>query len=401
MKKSVAISRIRECVAVTRAELKYIFNDAGAVLILMGAVVIYSIVYSFAYNPEVLRNVPLAVVDMDKTPSSREFARLLDASPDVDIKYKASSLEEGRELFMRREVYGILYIQDDFEKNILSNKQAIVGIYADGGYFLMYKQVFMDIVETMNRMNNRIEMERFLLSGVPYATAEAISDPVAATSRSLFNPYGGYGSFVMPAILVTILQQTLLIGIGMVGGTWRERRLYRRMIPSGGQYMSALPLVLGKTVAYLAISVCTAFFMFGLHYKTFEYPNNGSAADLTAFLIPYILSVIFLGITLSSLFRHRENSLLFLLFTSIPFVMISGVSVPREAMPEWLFQIGRIIPCSPGINGFVRIRTMGASLSEVVPEYVNLWILTGVYFLTACLGMRRLAREEFSGESDD
>ena len=97
-----------------------------------------------------------------------------------------------------------------------------------------------------------------------------------------------------------------------------------------------------------------------------------------------------MGIALSSLFKYRENSLIFLLFTSIPFLMLSGVSIPEQAMPGWLFRLGKIIPSSSGVDGFVRIQTMGATLSEVGVQFRTLWILTGVYFVLACAGMRNV-----------
>lgn len=153
----------------------------------------------------------------------------------------------------------------------------------------------------------------------------------------MYNPYGGYATFIMPAILIVIIQQTLLIGIGMVGGTWRERGLYKTLIPRGEKRLSVIPIVLGKSTAYLSIYCATLLYVMGFHYKVFGYPSNGAAGDVVLFLIPYLLSCTFLGIALSSLFRRRENSLLLLLFTSIPFLMLSGASIPQESMPAMAF----------------------------------------------------------------
>lgn len=119
---------------------------------------------------------------------------------------------------------------------------------------------------------------------------------------------------------------------------------------------------------------------------------NGSWGTVMLFLLPYLLSCIFLGIALSTLFRYRENSLLLLLFTSIPFLMLSGASIPKECMPEWLYAIGKVVPSSSGVDGFVRIQTMGATLSEVSVQWCTLWVLTAVYFGLACLGMRNIIR---------
>lgn len=395
MKKTTAKHRIKEALSVFRTELRYIFHDAGVILILFGAIVIYATAYGFAYKPEVVSNIPIAVIDQNKTVTSREFIRKLDATSHVAVAYKPNSLEEAKALFFERKVYGIVYIPYDFERNIETMDKAYFAYYADAGYFLLYKDVSLAVTAVMTDMNNEIEMQRFLLAGTPFEQAKAVSDPVKVTSLTLFNPYGGYGSFVMPAILVMILQQTLLIGIGMIGGTWREENLYRKLIPPDRKHMSALPIVFGKALAYFSVSILTMLYMFCFHYNVFEYPMNASVLQVIGFLLPYVLSIIFLGITLASLFRHRENSLIILLFTSIPLLMISGISVPKEAMPLWLYEFGKIFPSSAGINGFIRLQTVGASLKDVTPELLNLWILTGIYFLTACLGMRRLAREEY------
>lgn len=111
----------------------------------------------------------------------------------------------------------------------------------------------------------------------------------------MYNPYGGYATFIMPAILIVIIQQTLLIGIGMVGGTWRERGLYKTLIPRGEKRLSVIPIVLGKSTAYLSIYCATLLYVMGFHYKVFGYPSNGAAGDVVLFLIPYLLSCTFLG----------------------------------------------------------------------------------------------------------
>ncbi|MCD8186229.1 MAG: ABC transporter permease, partial [Rikenellaceae bacterium] len=178
------------------------------------------------------------------------------------------------------------------------------------------------------------------------------------------------------------------------GGTWRENHLYPNLPPPPRSKMSALPIVFGKAAAYFGLSILTIFYVFGFHYKAFGYPMRASFGELAGFFLPYLLAIIFLGITLASLFRKRENALLILLFTSIPLLMISGVSVPKEVMPGWLYEFGKIFPSSPGINGFIRLQTMGATLPDIRPELVNLWILAGIYFLTACLGMRGVAVRE-------
>lgn len=138
---------------------------------------------------------------------------------------------------------------------------------------------------------------------------------------------------------------------------------------------------------YASIYAVTLFYILGLHYKLFHFPTNGHTADIIAFLIPYLLSCIFLGIAVSTLFQRREQSIMLLLWCSIPALMLSGASVPREAMPEWLYRFGQILPSSSGVEGFIRLQSMGASFSDVLHEVRILWILTIVYGGFAAVGI--------------
>lgn len=168
---------------------------------------------------------------------------------------------------------------------------------------------------------------------------------------------------------------------------WREFGLYRKLCPPDRKRMSTLPIVLGKALVYGIIYSVTTFYILGLHYRLFHYPMNGATGTIVVFMLAYMAACIALGIAISTLFRYRENSLLLLLWTSIPLLMLSGVSYPREGIPDWLFNLGQIFPSSHGVNAFIRIQSMGASLSEVLPEIRMLCILALVYGGLACIGI--------------
>jgi len=158
----------------------------------------------------------------------------------------------------------------------------------------------------------------------------------------------------MPAIIIVIIQQTLLIGIGMIGGTWRERGLYRQLCPVDRRRMSTLPIIAGRALTYLSIYGVTFCYILGVHYNLFHYPDNGTTGAVVVFMAVYLSAAIALSLAASTLFRTRESSLLLLLWTSIPVLMLSGVSFPREGMPDLLYQAGRAVPPSTDSFGFVR-----------------------------------------------
>lgn len=367
-------------------EFRAIFTDEGAMLILVFALLIYATVYSTAYGAQVLRNVPIGVVDESRTSTSRSLTDTFDTGPNTYVAYNPTDMEDARELFFQRKIYGIVYIPSDYEEKLLGGSQANVAIYADASYFLMYRQVFQELVTSIGATGAMVEFQRLIAKGADIPQAQATTQPVIYQSHNLFNPYLGYGSFVMPAIIMVIIQQTLLIGIGMIGGTWREYGLYRKLCPTDRRQMSTLPIVVGRSLVYGLIYAVTSTYILGLHYKLFHYPDNGTTWAVVVFMAAYLAACITLGLALSTLFRRRENSLLLLLWTSIPVLMLSGVSFPREGIPDWLYYFGQIFPSSHGVDGFIRIRSMGATLGEVLPEIKMLIVLTVIYGGLALIG---------------
>lgn len=380
---------------VMRNEYRTIFTDAGVLLILVLAIFIYATLYSSAYGAQVLRNVPIGVVDECRTPTSRSLIDLFNAGPNTYVAYEPTDMEAARRLFFDRKIYGIVYIPSDYERHLLGGEQANVAIYVDASYFLMYRQVFQEVVTSIGATGAMVEFQRLVAKGANIPQAQATTQPVIYESHNLFNPYLGYGTFVMPAIIMVIIQQTLLIGIGMIGGTWREFGLYTKLCPEGRCRLSTLPVVVGKGLVYASIYAVTSLYILGLHYRLFHYPMNGATGTLVLFMAAYLAACIAMGIAVSTLFRYRENSLLLLLWTSIPFLMLSGVSYPAEAIPGWLLDFGRILPSTHGVNGFIRIQSMGASLAEVLPEIKMLCILTLLYGGLACISTHLVIGREW------
>lgn len=378
---------LKETVSVMRNEFRTIFTDEGVMLILIFAIFIYSTLYGLAYGNQVLRNVPIGVVDQSKTPASRELAMAFDAGPNTYVAYEPADMEEARRLFFDREIYGIIYIPEDYARKLTGGSQATVSIYCDASYFLMYRQVFQETVSALNETGVTVEMQRLVAQGINIPQAEAVSQPVIYRSHNLFNPYLGYGTFIMPAIIILIIQQTLLIGIGMIGGTWREFDYYSRLTPAGEERMSTVPVVLGKTLTYLTVSSVTAAYILSLHYHFYHYPMCGSPLTVMALVFPYILACILFAITLSTLFTRRENSLLWMLWSSILILLLSGVSFPSDAMPEFLVGVGKVFPSTHAVTAFIRIQDMGADFEDVLPEIRALWYMVFIYGGTSLIAM--------------
>ena len=361
-------------------EYRTIFRDEGVVLIMLLAPIIYATIYSFTYGTEVLRNIPIGVVDMSHTTSSRQLIEEMDSCPNIVVAYETNDMQEAKQLLFGREIYGIAYIPSDYEKYLMGGEATSIALYLDASYMLAYRQVFQALTTTVFATDAIIEFEQLLSHDTSAAQAQAMVQPVRYESYSLFNPSLGYGAFVMPPALILILQQTLLIGIGMIGGT------RRRQAPA---QTSTFKTIIGRSAAYFSLYAIISLYLFTVHYRLCGYPINGRIGEIVIFICIYLLACIFAAIALSTLFRRRESPLLLLLWISIPLLMISGISFPAEAMPLWVQTFAKIFPSTFGIPGFVRLQTMGASLGEVLAEIESLAILAVIYFAAAYIAIER------------
>lgn len=389
------MNRIRTCLYLLRRELRTILSDEGTLLVLLAAPIIYATLYATAYGAEVLRNVPIGVIDESRTAASRRLVADIDAGPNCYVACMPTDMAEAERLFYERRIYGVACIPADYESALLAGRQAVVPLYLDASYFLMYRQVFQELAATLATTGAAVELQRLVAAGTQLPAAEATVQPVVYQSRTLFNPGLGYASFVLPAVLLLILQQTLLVGTGMIGGTWCERRLYRMLRPAGRRPLPLPAIVLARGSAYLLLYGLTTLYLFAVHYRLFHLPMNGRTGPVVLFLGLYLLADIAFALALSTRFRFREESILWLLWSSIPLLMLSGISFPRESMPAWLYALGQLIPSSHAITGFVRLQSMGASLGEVSSELLWLLALALLYGAAACFGLRqRIGREE-------
>lgn len=376
------------------AEYRRIFLDPGAILILVVALPLYAAFYPIPYQAQVLKNVPIVAVDEDQSDSSRRLIRMVDAHELTAIVGQAENLSAAEAAVRRGEAGGVLVIPADFERRIRRGEQASVSAYTDASYFLVYRQALTAIVESTGTLSAGVEVKRLMAQGLPADRAMKARDPLPLVMRPLFNAVEGYSEYVVPAVLVLILQQTLMVGLGMVGGTRRERRAARG--PEGPERGGgALSSLLGSALAYFSLYLLHALAYFGIVYRLYGYPQRADALTLFRFVSPFLLSVVFLGLAVRSLFRSREMSMQVLLFSSLPALFVSGFAWPVESIPRWLATFAKAIPSTSAVPGILRLTQMGASLPDVRDEWLMLWALTGVYFAgawvaTACGGMKNV-----------
>lgn len=368
---------------VWKRELIAISKDQVVLTFFVVLPLLYPLVYSYIYTNEVIRNIPTVVVDNSKTKLSREFIRKIDATPDVEFIAHCNDLKEAQDYIKKRKAYGIVVIPSDFSKELHSNRSSEVTVLCDMSGILYYKGIVTSVTNVSLEMNEKIKI---LSSHNTTLREDEISAyPIKYEEISLYNPANGMASYLIPAVLILIIQQAILLGMGVISGNNREENRYHNLLPYNKHYFGTFRVVLGKGLCYYMVCILLTLYVVCVVPWIFNLPNIGYASNIIMFIMPYLAACIFFSMTLSCIVRDRESGLVIFVFSSIILLFGSGISWPMSNIPTFWKYFFSLFPSTFGIKGYVALNSMGASINEVSREITALWIQTAVYFITTCL----------------
>ena len=387
------IRNLQDIWEVFSAEVRRVFSDRLTLLIFFVATVIYPLIFCSIYLNEVVVDLPVAVVDESRCEASKRFIRKIDATPEISVRCKALTMAEAEQLLRRHEVQAVFYIPRDYGTRIAQMLTARVGVFCNMSSFFFYKNALMGGSNVLIDEMHTIELERYEMAGLLGQQASEMVQPIVYDDVKLYNPAGGFSSFFLPALLVLVVHQTLFIGIGVMAGDANENRKALKLIPPRLRNQSTYRVTMGRALCFILIYTPVTLLDLWLIPHLFHLPQLGMVHDLLLFLLPFVLAVTFFGMTFGNLFvREKTSGILCCVFFSVLLFFLSGAVWPQSAMPAFWRAFSYIFPSTPGVEGYIKISSMGAVLSEVRHDYLALWLQTGVYFITACLSLRFIKR---------
>ena len=372
---------------VFRREMRLVFTDVGVMLFFFALPLAYPIVYTLIYNPEVVTEIPTVIVDGSRSAESRELERAIDATPGIHIIGYAADMAEARRAMAQKDAYGIVEVPADYAEKIGRGEPATMSFYADMSLLIRYRQYLFALTDVRMDQTMKITAERLQPGGLLTATVSGM--PIDQQAFFMGDTSQGFASFVMPGIVILILQQSLLLGICMIAGTACDRR---RRNPAGFDPLDygtgAVATVLGKTLCHIAVYLPMSYYVMAVIPHLFKMPEEAMFMEAMPMIFVMLLATSFLGQTLQIFVRERETSLLVIVFTSVVFLFLSGLTWPRYAFSPFWKLASDLVPATWGVESFIRMNGNGSSLADVSGFYLPMWILAGAYFVTALL-MRR------------
>lgn len=374
------------------AQLKVVCHDQGILVFLVLLPLAYPVIYSLIYNPELVRDVKMVVVDHDGTPLSRELARRIDATEQTRIIGYAANMGEARRAMAQHDCFGILEIPEGFEKKATDGSGSQIVVYSDMSLLLRYRSFLLSATNVSLAMGSEL-MTKTIDRTLPLAETVAVGDPIGIEAVEMGDITQGFDSFIMPGIVVLILQQSLVLAIGMAGGARHEYPHQLGFNPLARKSHS-LAKMLGEMTCFFLLAILPTIWV--LHYipLIFAFPMAGSVWHELLFIVPMIIATIAMGLCLQTIVTEREGVFVIWVVTSVIFLFLSGLTWPRFSMAWYWKALSDLIPATWGVEGFIRMNSNGASLAQVAPDYRNLWLLAAGYTLVAYLLQRFVVRPD-------
>lgn len=363
---------------VYRHEFYLTFHDGGILLFFLFLPLAYPILYSLIYNPELVRDVKMVVVDHDMTATSRELVRRIDACQEAYVIGYAADLNEGRRAMDSHECYAILEIPEGFERRIGRLETGNAVMYCEMSLLLRYRGFLVAATNVAMDMGGEITAER-IDEIAPLAGTLAPDQLMPIGNVSMGNIENGFDSFIMPGIVILILHQCLILATCMAGGAKREDPHLIGYRPVN-EMPSVSMTMIGQMLCYITIIFVPSIFLYHYVPMIFKFPMAGNPFLEMAFLLPMVIAALSLGFIIQGFVAQRESVFIFWVVTSVMFLFLSGLTWPRFAMPGFWKAVSDLVPATWGMEGFIRMNTNGATISQVAHPYIFLWIQAVAYF---------------------
>ncbi len=380
---------MNDIIKIISNEFKAIGTNIPILIVLILGNVGYGFLYNLLYNTNVYKEAPIAIVDMSQSDLSQHFIDYIDATQQVKVVARTQNFHEAKRMVIEREIVGFLYIPSELKEEIMKGNQAQCVVYGSTLSFLDYLNIYEAVNFASLDINSELIPEMIESLNMIDILFLANDKAVNIVNEPLYNSSEGYGTYLIPPVMVIIIFQTLMITVAMrCGGEASElqsRRVTKSQSGKVAGFYDSIKIVLGKAFTNVMIYSVFSIFFLGLLPLIFNLPHLGDSLDIIIMMIPYLFASVFFCLSLSPFYTDSDMPLFIIVFMSVPLVFLSGISYPLELMP-WHWKIFHyLIPTAPATLAFVKLDCMGGDLTNIVPEMTTLWIQCAVYFVVAVL----------------
>lgn len=360
---------------VMRREFRRIGDHKVTGILIIVCPLIVFIVLAGIYHGRVVVDIPIGICDLDNSELSRTIIRSFESTRSLKIAGYAQSVDGIQDDMRRGAIQGGVVIPANLETDIKSNKQGTVVVYKNTANLIIGNLILKDASSITQTISAGILLKRLEARGLAAEQAMSLANPIRIDSYSLFNPGYNYANFLIPGLVMVILQMLIMVvGVLVINGEINEGTLKDLFDTADGKVTAVL---FGKTLAHLTLHSATGLGVLGLLFPLFGIPLRGSTMVAMALMVYFIAACFLVSLVVSCIVRDKFIATDFAALFNSPAFLFSGYTFPLWAMPGLHRTYAQLLPFTHFLSGFLKIYQLGAPARYLLPELTALSIFVG------------------------
>lgn len=367
---------MRDLKKVWSFELKRLLSNKGFLFLAVAWPLLYAIFFGRIYSDHVVNNMPLAIVDMDKTQISRTITRFAGSMRSFNIQETFENPEQLKDKFLSGDFAAALIIPKGLQRSIKHGHRPHVTVWINATNVVVANLTASEISYLMGTVSGGIQLKFLQKAGSSTKRAMESIQPLPLEMARLHNPGLNYLSYLTPGIWAAIIHQVVIL----LGALCFVPHVQRKEIAAlNGTVERPKSWFFGKWSFYFILGVITFEIFFRGLFPLFNIKIESSVWALLLFSSLFIASALSLGTLISLATTRTLGALKGVLLLASPAFILSGYTFPISQMPEIYKFMTAIFPLTPFINGYRKLYQEGVGFLDVVPDITHLAVLFFIY----------------------
>ena len=384
-------------IAVIRRESTRIFRDKVTLFISFVAPLFGILMLGWIFSNGVIRDLPIAIVNQDNTAICDKVARMLDASPTVNIVEELSDLSTAQKLMQQGKINAIIVFPQDLEKDIIKGNSPTIAVYISNVNVVSGGALKASIQKTLTTFSTGIEMQFAMKKGSTEEQALAQVMPIRFDNHLLFNPYTNYAYFLTLGLIPLIVVVICFLGTIFAFGSEIKDGTAKDLLKTanGNIYTAVIGKMLPHTLIYLFnIRIVSLVLLYKIGV-----PMHGNIWVITLSEIALIFSYQSVALIFIAITSNMRLSLSLGSAYTMMALTFSGLTFPAFAMPKIAELISYLFPFTFWLKIFMNNTLRNVSSINTLPLFLALFAFILLSFLSFGKLKKIFSSEEYWGKS--
>jgi len=372
---------MKNFLSLLKREFRLFFQNKVLLVLFLGAPILYGVLVGGVYKKGKVTDLPIIVVDEDKSPLSRQ---LIDMFNENDVIYVAKVLNDpfrAKDEALKTESTVVVQIPRNFSADVNYNRSTELTLFINASNTLTSNSAMMAVNVAASTLKAGIQIKAQQKKGVPEYVASKQFEPFKITMIKQNIRSGNYLYFMLPGVLLTVLQQVMMLGLALSFASEFEKGTFPELVQKSN---NVFVLILVKILPYILMSglIYILYYGYSIWYRM---PLNLDGGAFFATTILFLLAVSFIGILVSIAIPSQLKATEILMVIATPSFILSGFTWPLSQMPEWVVAIAKMIPLTHYLQIFRTLMIEKGSIEYLQGPVIGLAIIAAVTLIASII----------------